>query len=147
MTHCWLRRVVVCSFVLVGCLLAGCGPKEIRGAKLRGRLVKDGQPVGPQRGEQMLAVTFERVEPEGTQVIRSGGHVQKDGTFAIEGQMGKGTPPGKYMVWIHAEVVGDGESRFAHLFAGGKSPFLAEVTDQEDQLFVVDVGKKTVTKQ
>src|SRR5262245_23128694 len=107
------RAVVVCCVFGAAYLPAGCGPREIRGAKLKGQLVKNGQPLGPQPGERGLAVTFERVEPADTVVIRSGGRVQKDGTFAIEGQMGKGTPPGKYAVWIHAEMSGDAESRFA----------------------------------
>jgi hypothetical protein len=42
---------------------------------------------------------------------------------------------------------GDAESRFAPLFADGKTPFIADVTDQEDQVFVIDVGKKTIAKQ
>src|SRR5690349_17073387 len=105
MTLRW-RAVLVCCVFGVACLPAGCGSGEVRGVKLKGQLVKDGQPVAPQRDEQMVAVTFERVEPPGPPVIRSGGHVQKDGTFAIEGQMGKGTPPGKYAVWISAEMKG-----------------------------------------
>src|SRR5262245_47737488 len=141
------RAVVACCVFGVACLAPGCGPKEVRGAKLKGQLVKDGQPLGPNRDEQILAVTFQRVDPPGDKpLIRSGGHVQKDGTFDIVGQMGKGTPPGKYEVWIHAEMKGDAESRFAHLFADGKSPFLVEVTDAPDQFFIVDVGKKTVAR-
>jgi hypothetical protein len=57
------------------------------------------------------------------------------------------TPPGKYAVWISAEMKGDAESRFAHLFTSGESPFIADVTDQQDQFFVIDIGKKTVTKK
>jgi hypothetical protein len=143
----WLRPAAVCSVLGVACLLAGCGPKEVRGAKLKGQLVKDGQPVAPQRGERIVLVLFERVEPPGPPRIRTGGRVQKDGTFTVEGQDGKGTPPGKYEVRIHAETSGDAESRFAHLFAGGNTPFVADVTDEEGQFFVIDVGTKAITKQ
>ena len=128
-------------------LSAGCGPKEIRGAKLKGQLVKDGQPLAPEKGERAVSVIFERVEPASTPAIRSGGRVQKDGTFTIEGQMEKGTPPGKYEVRISAEMSGDAENRFAPLFADGRTPFVADVTDDENQFFVIDVGKKTITKR
>jgi hypothetical protein len=148
MTHRWLPLVVVCAWLGVACLLAGCGPGEVRGAKLKGQVVMNGQPVKPRPGEHVW-VTFERVgSGAGKQVIMSAGPMQKDGTFSIEGQVKKGTPPGKYTVTIHAESSsGDDENRFASLFAEGKSPFVAEVTDQDDQFFVIDVGKKTLTKQ
>jgi hypothetical protein len=142
------RRLVKATCVLaVALLAAGCGPKEVRGAKLKGQLVKDGQPVAPQRGERYISIIFERVEPVDKQLVRSGGRVQSDGTFAVEGQMANGTPPGTYEVRIHAEVSGDKESRFAPLFADGKTPFIADVTDQQDQFFVIDVGTKTITKK
>jgi hypothetical protein len=141
------RRVVVCFWLGVAGLLTGCGPGEVRGSKLKGQVVKDGQPLKAMPGERVW-VTFERTESWGKQVVMSSGPMQKDGTFNIEGQLKKGTPPGKYSVTLHGEFSsGEGENRFAALFAGGTSPFIAEVTEQEDQSFVIDVGKKTVTKQ
>jgi len=140
------HRVVVGCVLGVAALLSGCGSKEVRGVKLKGQLVKDGQPLAPERGERMVTVVFERVEPADKQTIRSGGKVQKDGTFTIEGQMEKGTPPGKYEVRIQAEMSGDAESRFALLFADGKTPFIADVSDAENQSFLIDVGKKTITR-
>lgn len=141
------RIALVCGSYIFAGLVAGCGPKEVRGAKLGGQLVKDGQPVAPQKGERSVTVIFERVDAADKQPIRSGGRVGKDGTFTIEGQAGKGTPPGKYEVRIHAEVSGESESRFAPLFADGRTPFIADVTDQENQFFVIDVGSKTITKR
>jgi hypothetical protein len=143
----WRHPIRAVCWLAVGCLVVGCGPKEVRGAKLKGQLVKDGEPVAPQRGERFVSIIFERVEPQDKQIIRSGGRVQSDGTFTVEGQEGKGTPPGKYEVRISAEMSGDAESRFAPLFAGGTTPFIADVTDQENQTFVIDIGKKTITKQ
>jgi hypothetical protein len=146
MTHRWLRLVMVGSWLGVACLLSGCGPGEVKGAKLKGQVLSNGKPIKPLPGERVW-VTFERIEPAGRQVIMTTGQVQKDGTFALEGQIKKGTPPGKYSVTINGEYSsGEGENRFEHLFAEGKSPFVAEVTDQEDQSFVIDVEKKTVTK-
>ncbi|MCI0701927.1 MAG: hypothetical protein L0241_12670 [Planctomycetia bacterium] len=146
MTPCWLHPVVVCSWFGIACLLTGCGPKEVRGVKLKGKVLKDGQPLKPLPGEQVW-VTFER-EPVGSQVIMTAGQMQKDGTFTLEGQEKKGTPPGKYTVTIHGEYSSDeGENRFESLFPEGKSSLVVEVTDQEDQNFVIDVGKMTITKQ
>src|SRR5262249_17249774 len=144
----WLRRVVVCSWLGVACLLPGCGPGEVRGAKLRGQVVMNGQPLKPQSGERVW-VTFEHVDSGagGKPVIMSAGRVQQDGTFTIEGQTKRGSPPGKYNVTIHAESSGDRESRLAALLPPGKSTLVADVTDREDQSFVIDLGKKTVTRQ
>jgi hypothetical protein len=148
MTHRWLRFVAVGCWLGVASLVTGCGVKEVRGAKLRGKVVKDGQPVKPVSGERGVWVTFERTESwGGNPVIVSSGSLQKDGTFLIEGQGKKGTPPGKYKVMINAEVNGDGEDRFRALFPGGQSPFAVEVTDRDDQSFVIDVGKKTITPE
>jgi hypothetical protein len=143
-----LRRVAVCSWLGVACLLAGCGPEEVRGAKLNGQVLMNGKPLKPLPGEQVW-VTFEHVNSgTGKQVIMTSGQVQKDGTFTLVGQVNKGTPPGQYAVTIHGEYSsGEGENRFEHLFPGGKSPFIAEVTDQDGQSFVIDVGKKTIAKQ
>jgi hypothetical protein len=138
---------VVGLLVCIAGLLAGCGPREVRGVKFKGQLLKDGQPVAPQRDEQTVMVLFERLEPPGPPNIRTGGQLQKDGTFTVEGQVAKGTPPGKYAVWISAEMRGDAESRFAPLFTSGTSPFIADVTEEDNQHFVIDIGKKTVTKQ
>src|SRR5262245_56491667 len=148
MTPRWLRPVVVCSWLGVACLVTGCGPGEVRGAKLKGQVLMNGQPLKPLPGER-VSVTFERVEPGADkQVIMSSGRMQQDGTFTIEGQTKKGTPPGKYTVTIHGESSsGEREDRFKHLFPSGKSPFVAEVTDQEGQTFVIDVGTKTITKK
>ena len=148
MIHRRLRCVAVCSWLGVACLLTGCGRQEVRGAKLKGQLLSNGQPLKALPGERVW-VTFERIDSgAGKPVIMSAGQMQKDGTFTIEGQVKKGTPPGKYTVTIHGEYSsGEGENRFAPLFPEGKSPFVAEVTDQEDQSFAIDVGKKTIAKQ
>jgi hypothetical protein len=148
MTHRWLRPVALCSWLGLACLLTGCGPAEVRGAKLKGQLQKNGQPLKPLPGERVW-VTFERAESgNGQQVIMTAGQMQKDGTFTLEGQEKKGTPPGQYKVTIHGEFSsGEGEDRFVNDFSEGKSPLVAEVADQEGQSFVIDVGKKTITKQ
>lgn len=147
MTHRWLRPVVVCSWLGVASLLAGCGSKEIQGTKLKGQVLTNGKPLKALPGERVW-VSFERVEPAGRQVVMTAGQMQKDGTFSLEGQVKKGTPAGKYAVTIHGEYSsGEGENRFAHLFSKGKSLFVAEVSDQEGQTFVIDVEKKTLTKQ
>ena len=148
MTHRWLCRLVVCCYLGVAFFLTGCGPKEVRGSKLKGQVLMNGQPLKLLPGEHVW-VTFERAESwGGHKAIMSSGPVQKEGSFLIEGQEKQGTPAGKYSVTIHAEYSsGEGEDRFAPLFASGTSPFVIEVTDQQDQSFVIDVGKKTIAKQ
>jgi hypothetical protein len=148
MTRLRLRHVAVFSLLGAAGLLAGCGPGEVRGAKLKGQVLKNGQPLKPLPGEHVW-VTFEHVESgAGKRVLMTSGQMQKDGTFTLEGQEKKGTPPGTYKVTIHGEFSsGEGEDRFVNDFSEGKSPLVAEVADQEGQSFVIDVGKKTITKQ
>ena len=148
MSHRWRRLVATCFWLGVACVLTGCGPGEVRGAKLKGQVLMNGQPLKARPGERVW-VTFEHVESgAGKPVIMTAGQVQQDGTFTIPGQLKKGTPPGRYTVTIHGEYPsGEGENRFAHLAPDGKSLFAVDVTDQDDQVFVIDVGKKTITKQ
>ena len=142
----WHRRAVVVTLLGVA-FGAGC-TGEIRGAKLKGQVLMNGQPLKAQPGEQVW-VQFAHTETgPGGQPIVSSGRVQKDGMFAIEGQLKKGTPPGKYVVTVYGDYTsGDGENRFAHLSKDGKSPFVVDVTDREGQNFVIDVGAKTATAQ
>jgi hypothetical protein len=142
------RWSVFACLAFAACLLTGCGPQEVRGSKLKGKLLVNGQPLKFLPGERIW-ITFERAESwGGHKAIMSAGSVQKDGTFEIEGQEKKGTPAGKYNVTIHAEYTrDDAEDRFAPLFASGVSPFVVEVADEADQSFVIDIGKKTITKE
>jgi hypothetical protein len=146
MTSGRLRHVALCAGLAAG-LLAGCGPSAVRGVKVKGQVVMNGQPVKPLPGEKVW-ITFERVgSGGGKQVIMTSGALQKDGTFVLEGQEKQGTPAGQYTVTLHAESSNpDAEDRFRALFPGGKSPFVAEVTDQPDQTFVIDLVAKTVAK-
>ena len=143
-----MTRLHQCALVGVALGLAGCGPSPVRGVKLQGQVLHDGKPLKPLSGERVW-VTFEREgSGGGKQVIMTSAPMQKDGTFVLEGQEKQGTPPGRYTVTLHGDFTsGEGENRFAALFPEGISPFVVEVTDQPDQSFVIDVGKKTATKQ
>jgi hypothetical protein len=139
-----LTPIALCLAVF----LTGCGPKDVRGAKLKGQVLLNGQPLKPLPGEKVW-VTFERTEPwGGNKAIVSSGTLQKDGSFLIEGQEKNGTPAGKYTVTLHGEFSReDGENRFQSLFPGGQSPFTADVTADAEQAFIIDLGAKTITKQ
>jgi hypothetical protein len=92
MTRLWLRRVLVGSLLGIVCLLAGRGPEAVTGAKLKGQVLRNGQPLKPLPGEQVW-VTFKHVESgTGQRVLMTSGQMQKDGTFALVGQENKGHP-------------------------------------------------------
>jgi hypothetical protein len=150
MTHRWLRCIVFGSWLSLVCFMSGCGPGEVRGVKLQGQVLNNGQPLKALPGERVI-VTFEHLEKRaGHLPIMCAGPMQKDGTFMIEGQERKGTPPGKYSVRIHGEFSSEeGENRFEPLFPEGKSDLIAEVTGEEGQKFIIDVGTKppTITKE
>jgi hypothetical protein len=148
MTRRSVRLAVVCAGLGTACLLAGCGPTPVRGVKLKGQVVVDGKPLKPLPGERVW-VTFERVGSwAGNPVIMTSATMQKDGTFVLEGQEKNGTPPGQYAVTLHGEFSSaEGENRFAGLFPEGKSPFVIDVTDAENQSFVIDLSRKTIAKE
>lgn len=57
-------------------------------------------------------------------------------------------PAGRYRVSLSSQIYsGDGTDRFADHFGPENSPLVAEVGAEEGQTFVIDLGRKTVTKQ
>ena len=143
-----MSRQLLFLWLGVACLVAGCGPSPVRGVKVRGQVLVDGQPLTPLPGERVW-VTFERTGAwGGNAVIMTAATVQKDGTFVLDGQEGNGTPAGQYTVTLHGEFTSsEGENRFSGLFPNGKSPFVVDVTESGDQAFVIDLAKKTVARQ
>jgi hypothetical protein len=71
----------------------------------------------------------------------------EDGTFTVATPQGQGLSPGKYQIRVSSQIYGgDGKDRFAEFFEEA-GPLAAEVADKDGQTFIIDLGKKTVTKQ
>ncbi|MCI0700236.1 MAG: hypothetical protein L0241_04035 [Planctomycetia bacterium] len=143
------------QFALLFCcvaLVSGCGKSssapEVSGVTVRGRLVSNGAALKLLPDEQ-IRVSF--VDVNGTkdsQIAASSEYDPGTDTFEITGPSGKGIPPGEYRVEIVSEIYGgDGTNRFEELFDAEITPFLATVGAEEGQEFIIDIGKKTLTKR
>ncbi len=151
-----MKRACKVGFKSVACLcaivvLAGCSGKgkqgDIKGAKVSGRLVFNAQPIRFLQDEE-IKVSFSDADDKTERAVGASATVNEDGTFTINGPSDQGIPAKKYQVIVTSQIYsGDGTDRFAALFEEGKPPLIADVGDQEGQTFVIDLGKRQVTKQ
>jgi hypothetical protein len=146
--------VVGCALAAV--LAAGCGQKGTgaygkTGARVRGQLVNNGQPVKPQPGEDVIVSfslpgTTDPLAPRGSSPIDP-----KDGSFGFASPTGNVglLPPGQYRVSISSQIGGGGEgkNRYSPTFDLDRTPLVADIGPEPEQNFVIDIGKKTVTKR
>ncbi|HKA06572.1 MAG TPA: hypothetical protein VKD71_04895 [Gemmataceae bacterium] len=73
---------------------------------------------------------------------------RKDVTWTIDGRETNGAPAGQSTLTLHGEFFREGgENRFESLFRGGQGSLTAEVTDEAEQTFVIDVGAEMITTQ
>jgi hypothetical protein len=128
-------------------LLAGCGGKSsVKGLKVEGKLLLNGQPLKFQPNEE-ITVSFAPADAGGKAVGGSGAVKPEDGTFTLATTAGPGIPAGKYQIRVSSQIYGgDGKDRFADFFEE-VGPLAAEVAEKDGQTFIIDLGKKTVTKQ
>jgi hypothetical protein len=154
MTHRRRARVGIPGLVALALLAAGCGgkggptPIGTTGAKVRGRLLENGQPVKVRPGEDIV-VSFAPPDLADVTSPRGAASIDpKDGSFAFFGPNSAAglLSPGSYRVSI-SSVTGSGEDRFAATFSVGKSPLTAAVGPEPEQTFLIDLVKKTVQKQ
>jgi hypothetical protein len=149
-------RFVVLGCALTAVLAAGCSQKGggaygKTGARVSGRLLNNGQPVKPQPGEDIIVSfnlpgTTDPLAPRGSSPIDP-----KDGSFAFASPTGNVglLPPGQYRVTISSQLGGgtEGKNRFSPTFDQDRTPLVADVGPEAEQTFVIDISKKTVTKQ
>jgi hypothetical protein len=135
--------------VLAGCGGPGAKPIGMTGAKVKGRLLDNGQPVKVRAGEDIV-VSFSPPDPADVTSTRGAASINpKDGTFAFFGTSSAAglLSAGKYKVTVSSIYGNDGVDRYAAAFGHDKTPLQVEVGSEPEQTFVVDIGRKTVTKQ
>jgi len=102
--------LLVCFCCLAIVLLAGCGPKYVTnaGVKVKGRIVKGGQPLqvpGRESGTGWVEVNLTPVSVEDLkQYVDTSEQTDADGNFVIEYE--RGLPPGKYKVAVYQRSTG-----------------------------------------
>jgi hypothetical protein len=141
---------VFAAVLAAGCSKGGGGPGGGKGARVQGRLLDNGRPVKVLPNEEVVvsftqAGSTDPLAPRGASPIDP-----KDGSFAFTGPSSTVgmLPPGRYRVSVASQIGGgDGRNRFAPTFDEDRTPLVADVGAEETQTFVIDIGKKTVTKQ
>jgi hypothetical protein len=150
MHHPTLVRLSLLACTGVAALALGCGqPEPVKGVKIQGRLLENGRPVKVRPGEEIV-VAFVPASPEqpgrgvSAPVNAADGRIE----FYGPGAQVSGLAPGKYRVTIESINSGaDAGNRFSPTFDSDRTPLTADVGEEEGQTFVIDLAKKTVTKQ
>jgi hypothetical protein len=135
------------SCIAAALVVVGCGLGDPKGVKVTGQVLQNGKPIKVLPSEEIM-VGFSSEAPEGQHIIVAWATVlPDDGTFTISGSAGKGIPAGKYRVIASSQIYQKNEDRFEAVFDEKKPPLIAEVGPEEGQSFVIDVGKRTLTKR
>lgn len=148
-----VQRVVgIAVVVALGVALAGCGGGGPRRVIVKGRVMEGGKPL-ELKGDEFKAgavgveVTFYPVDAAGKVDAGKqsyGTRVREDGTFVLDGELGKGIPVGKYKAALafrdtmYRSPKGQGD-RWEGKFALDKTPFTFDVQDASKEI-VIDVG-------
>lgn len=136
----------ISMILVVGCDGEEADDKGIKGAKLTGQLLENGQPLKLVSPEEDIQVSFVNVADEN--IASPAEFNTADSTFTVNGPTGHGLPAGTYKIGIASEIYGgDGTNRFETAFDSQTTPLKAEVGGEEGQHFLIDLKKKTVTKQ
>ncbi len=127
-------------------LALSCNSDGIRGVPIKGKVVKNGQPI-PLKGGETLVIYFVGTE-EGRRVRSLAIYQPADGTFVSNGPTRQGIPLGKQRIELYpsqAEYPPYVDYLFQGQFKGDKSPLEVTLTESNSQNLVIDVGIKTVT--
>jgi len=114
-------------------LAAGCATK----AKVKGKLVKDGQPFTVS-DKGVIQMTF-YAESDSAKAVPYPVDTKVDGTFEVMGKERKGIPAGKYFVVIRAIDPYPGEDLLKGKFAPEKTALTQEVKGNDE--ITIDVAK------
>jgi len=140
-------RTLLVAFVAMGVTLtAGCGGSK--GTQVSGTLMKNDKPyIPPENGA--ASIQFVPMATDGKMRPGTGQADPKTGAFTLQGAVPKeGLVPGKYKVVVLGVVSGQyGKDLFDNAFSPEKTPLTYEVTTDANQQIIIDLGKKTVTKQ
>jgi hypothetical protein len=124
--------------------VAGCGRESESGPRLAGRLLADGQPCRPASVAD-FDLKFLTMTGDGPQKRSYLAAVREDGTFDVNGSIGKGIPPGRYKVIVAGRVLdpqGKPTARYAGEYTEKATPLEVEITDSTREL-TIDLGRKT----
>lgn len=138
------RRVPAGAALLLLCVVSGGCFGSGNGVPIKGRVVKDGQPVRMPQGDVLLLNFVSR--GDGPR-IRTVVVVRQDGTFESNGPTQEGLPKGMQNVEVYptsAELPPYNDRVFNGEFRGESTPLKIELTEANCQNILVDLSSKTV---
>src|SRR5262245_26561556 len=130
--------------VLFVVLTTGCGGE--RGIIVRGKLVKNGEPLRVQSGDTLAIYFVSTAEGQRTRSLAI--YRVAEGTFVCEGPNGAGIPKGRHRIemWpARADLPPYNDYLFNGEFRGDRSPLQVTLTDANSQHLFSDVGTTAVT--
>jgi hypothetical protein len=139
-----IGRVWWVGLVAVSVAAAGCARERESGPKLTGRMLAAGQPCRPASVHD-FDIKFLSVDGEGPGKRSYLAEVREDGTFTVNGSIGKGIPPGRYKVMIAGRVLdanGKPSSRYATTFTDKATPLEVEIKSDSREV-TIDLENKT----
>jgi hypothetical protein len=120
-------RIVLGVVLLV--FLGGCGSGHV---KVKGRLMKNGQPYIPAENEFVVMEFLAEEAKDGKENSFVVSFNREDGTFEVTGATGRGLPPGKYRACV--QVLKKKKDILRGAFNAKNSPFLCTVVTGEEDL-------------
>ncbi len=140
----WLLfACLFCSLLTVGCL----GSDE--GVKFKGVIQVNGRPYHFAPNEE-LQVSFLPIDTSQAHARIAAATIDKsNSTFQVNGPTNEGLPPGMYKITIASLILGKNGTgdRFRGAFDAQHTPLTCNITEDEGQSFVIDVARRSVTKQ
>jgi hypothetical protein len=122
----------------------GCAKERESGPKRTGRVLADGQPCRPASVND-FDLKFLTVEGAGPGKRSYLAEVQPDGTFTVNGSIGKGIPTGRYKVIIAGKVLdaaGKPTGRYLDRYSEKKTPLEVEISNTSREI-TIDLERKT----
>jgi hypothetical protein len=123
--------------VLIAITAVGCGSSST--IKVKGRLIKNGQPYIIEEKEGLRIFFTPEGVPQGAYDTYSAQYDRTDGTFKVTGKDGEGLPPGTYKIALELRL--KREDEFKGAYGPGKSPLTCTV-DSSNRNIVIDLDQK-----
>jgi hypothetical protein len=139
-------------------LVCGCGAGGPSGVKVKGKLVKNGQPVSvdlpsgkplPPGESGRMKVWFYPVKADNEVIVDANGGitalggeqatVESDGSFWLTGSKGTGIPAGKYRIVITHADPSSGKDLLKGAYSEANSKITRDVTSEQE--IVIDLAK------
>jgi hypothetical protein len=132
-----VRRIVPWVYFAAGLavVLAGCGTDP---ARIKGRVLDNGQPVAVPSSGTPQSIVFESVGADGSGSRMYSAMLSADGTFELVAAGGS-VPPGEYRVSFDVTLPGKDGEKFKR-FRGSGSPIRRELKPGSNDLSI-DLAK------